>query len=128
MVLTLALSLTLTLALTLTRYDGTAAWFGSVVLAGGSSLFPGLQVCSLVITPNSRASSPGCRSGCARSHISPYLPRSPHISPISPYISPQERLCEELAPLGPSHATPKVTPPHEATLACLLAHLLSWLG
>ena len=24
-------------------YDGTAAWFGSIVLAGGSSMFPGLQ-------------------------------------------------------------------------------------
>jgi len=43
-------------------YDGTAAWFGSIVLAGGSSMFPGLQ----------------------------------------------ERLCEELTPLGPSHAKPKV--------------------
>ena len=31
-------------------YDGTAAWFGSIVLAGGSSMFPGLQE-SLALTP-----------------------------------------------------------------------------
>ena len=30
-------------------YDGTAAWFSSVVLAGGSSMFPGLQE-SLTLT------------------------------------------------------------------------------
>ena len=56
-------------------YDGTAAWFGSIVLAGGSSLFPGLQ----------------------------------------------ERLCEELVPLGPSHATPKV-------LAAAGRQHAAWLG